>query len=129
RDLAGPNAARMADALERLGMNSLKQRKFAEAEPTLRECLKIWTANRPDHWLRFNTSSLLGTALLSQQKYTEAEPFLLQGYEGMKQRELKVPPERKDCLPEAAQQLVRLYEATAQPEKASEWRKKLSPMK
>jgi len=38
---------------------------------------------------------MLGGSLLGQKKYAEAEPLLLSGYEGMKQREVKIPPEVK----------------------------------
>ena len=33
----------------------------------------------------------MGATLLGQKKYAEAEPLLLAGYEGMKQREAKIP--------------------------------------
>jgi hypothetical protein len=52
----------------------------------------------------------------------------LQGYEGIKkQRETQVPGSlTKIGLTEAAQRLVRLYEATNQPEEARLWREKLA---
>ena len=75
-----------------LAVNLLKQQRYAEAEPLLRECLKIREQNEPDDWKTFNTKSLLGGSLLGQKKYAEAEPLLLAGYEGMKQREGKIPP-------------------------------------
>ena len=40
--------------------------------------------------------SMLGGALLGQKKYAEAEPLLLAGYEGMKARADKIPPQGKD---------------------------------
>jgi hypothetical protein len=68
---------------------------------------------------------LLGGSLLGQKKYADAEPLLLAGYEGMKQREDKIPPVGKIRLTEALERLVQLYDATEQKEKAAEWRKKL----
>ena len=68
---------------------------------------------------------MLGGALLGQKKYAEAEPLLLQGYEGMKQREAQIPQAGKVRLAEATERLVRLYEATNQPENARTWREKL----
>ena len=100
-------------------------RRYAEAEPLLRECLKFREQNEPDDWTTFNTKSLLGGSLLGQKKYAEAEPLLLAGYEGMKQREGKIPPIRKVRLTEAIERLVQLYEATGKKDKADEWRKKL----
>ena len=75
--------------------------------------------------MTFNTRSQLGGALLGQKKYTDAEPLLLQGYEGMKQREAKIPAVGKVRLTEALEWLVQLYEATGRKDKAAEWRKKL----
>ena len=79
---------------------------FADAEPMLRECLTIREKAAPDDWRTFNTKSMLGGALLGQAKqlqatdaaaatakFTEAEPLLVQGYEGMQQREATIPPE------------------------------------
>jgi tetratricopeptide (TPR) repeat protein len=122
-----PKSAATAGGLAVLGMCRLKQQKYAEAEPVLRECLEIREQKEPGSWLRFNALSMLGGALLGQQKYAEAEPLLLQGYEGMKQREAQIPPGGKIRLPEAVERLVRLYEATNQPEKARVWREKAKP--
>ena len=115
--------------LASLGLNLLKQQKYAEAEPLLRECLTIREQNEPDDWTTFNTKSMLGGSLLGQKKYAEAEPLLLAGYEGMKQREEKIPPQGKVRLTEAIERLVQLYEATGKTDKAAEWRKKLPATK
>jgi len=48
---------------------------------------------------------------------------LLAGYEGMKQREAKIPEQGKPRLTEAMKRLVQLYEARDQPEKAAAWRR------
>jgi hypothetical protein len=103
---------RTAGAMAQLAMNLLQQKMFTDAEP-------------PDAWTTFNTKSLLGGALLGQKKYADAEPLLLTGYEGMKQRELKIPPQGKVRLSEALERLVQLYEATGQMDKAEQWRKEL----
>jgi len=68
---------------------------------------------------------MLGGALLGQKKYADAEPLLVAGYEGMKQHEATIPPQRKDRLPEALERLVQLYEATDKPDEAARWRKEL----
>lgn len=115
-----------ADALDSLGLHLLKQQKYADAEPPLRECLTIREQKGPDDWRTFDTKSLLGASLLGQKNYAEAEPLLLAGYEGLKQREERIPHSwGKVRLTEAIERLVQLYEATGQPEKAAEWRKKL----
>ena len=49
---------------------------------------------------------------------------MLAGYEGMKQREAKIPKEGKPRLPEALERIVKLYDGRGQKDKAAEWRKK-----
>ena len=104
----------------------------------LRECLTIREKAAPDDWRTFNTQSMLGGALLGQAKqlqatdaaaatakFTEAEPLLVQGYEGMQQREATIPPEGKIRLTEALQRLVDLYTAWGKPDEAAKWQEKL----
>jgi hypothetical protein len=62
---------------------------------------------------------------MRRRGYEEAGPLLREGYEGMKQREAQVPPHEKARLGEAAERLVRLYEATGEKEKAAESRREL----
>lgn len=126
----GSDDPRTADALAQLGTNLLKQKKFADAEPLLGQCLKVREVKQPEAWTTFNARSALGEALLGQKKYDEAEPLLLQGYEGMNKRQDKVPPAYRPVrLGEALKRLVRLYETTEQKEKIADWRKKLQEMK
>jgi hypothetical protein len=103
-----------------LGSALLKQQKWTEAEAVLRECLTIRRKKQPDDWTTFDTCSLLGAALLGQKKYADAEPPLVQGYEGMKQRETTIPPQGKVRLSEALERLGRLYEATDKKDKAKQ---------
>jgi hypothetical protein len=70
--------------------------------------------------------SLLGGALLGQGKYAEAEPLVAQGYEGIKSRDAKIPALFKlPRLSEAAERVVRLYEAWGKPAQAAVWKAKL----
>jgi tetratricopeptide (TPR) repeat protein len=115
----------VALVLDSLGRHLLKQHKYAEAEPLLRECLKVREQKEPDGWKTFNTKSLLGGSLLGQKKFTEAAPLLLAGYEGLKRREGKILPILKFRLTEAIERLVQFYEAWGQPEKAAVWKAKL----
>lgn len=91
----------------------------------LRECLAIREKALSDDWRRFDGMALLGGCLLGKKKYTEAEPLLIQGYEGLKAREAKIPNRVKPDLAEAAEWIIRLYEARDRPETAAAWRKKL----
>jgi tetratricopeptide (TPR) repeat protein len=129
RKRLGAMDARFAGLLAAISVDLLKANQFPAAEKLLRECLILREKKAPDEWTTFNTKSMVGEALLGQKKYGEAEPLLLQGYEGMKQREAKIPPEGKVRLTEALERLVRLYEATNQKDKAEEWRKKLEAVK
>jgi tetratricopeptide (TPR) repeat protein len=113
-------------SLAELARNLLVEGKFAEAEGLARECLAIRELQIPGDWRTFNTRSMLGGALLGQKNYAAAEPLLLSGYEGMKQRESRIPPAGKPRLKESLQRLVQLYEATNRPDKAAEWKQKLA---
>jgi hypothetical protein len=106
-------------------LHLLKRHRYAEAEPLLRECLKFREKNEPDGWRTFHTKSLLGSGLLGQRKYAEAERLLLAGYEGMRQREGKIPPIGKSRLTEAIERLVQLYDECGRKDKADEWRRRL----
>ena len=114
-----------AEQLLPLVYDELRKQKPADAEPLLSECLAIRAKKEPDAWTTFNTKSLLGGALLGQKKYAAAEPLLRAGYEGMKEREIKLPPQGKVRMTEAVQRLIDLYTAWDQPHQAAEWRKKL----
>jgi hypothetical protein len=106
-----------------LGLVLLREKKWADAEPVLRDCLAIREKQIPDSWLTFNTQSMLGGALLGQKKYAKAEPLLLKGYEGMKTREKTIPKQGGGELriPEALDRLIELYTATNKPDEAKKW--------
>ena len=115
-----------------LGMNNLAgtflgAERWAEAESTLRGCLELRKQTRPDDWWCFHTMSQLGVALTGQTRYAEAEPRLIQGYEGLKSREAKIPAWAKKHLAQAAARLVPFYVAWGKPEQAAAWEAKLGP--
>lgn len=68
----------------------------------------------------------MGAALLGQQKFAEAEPFLVQAYKGMKEREPTIPKVELPRLKVAADRVVKLYEDWGKPDQAAEWHKKIS---
>jgi hypothetical protein len=124
RKKGGPESVPTLFVQAMLGKNLLRQHRYTEAETLLRECLKVREVIRPSDWGTFYTRSLLGEALLGMKKYTEAESLLLEGYEGMKQREAKIPLEGKYYLTEALERLVQLYEYTDKRDEAAKWRKR-----
>jgi serine/threonine protein kinase len=125
KQLVGADNPRLAGVQADVASEFLKAGQAADAEPILRETLAIREKKEPDAWGTFNTRSLLGGALLGQHKYAEAEPLLKAGYDGLKQRQAKIPPEAKVRLTDALERLVRLYEATGQKDEAAKWRKEL----
>jgi len=126
RELLGEGHYYFATALDNLANVLCKEGKLAEAEPLARQCLSIREQKLPDFWETFCTRSVLGGILLGQKKYAEAEPFLLTGYQGMREREAQRPILIKTRLAEAAERLVQLYEETNRPGQAAEWKKKLA---
>jgi serine/threonine protein kinase/DNA-binding SARP family transcriptional activator len=111
--------------LAEFGMLLLQAGRPAEAEPVLRECLALREKKQPDDWKTFQTRSLLGGALLALKKPAEAEPLLLQGYEGLKQREGKISAANRMRVTEALERLVQLYDGWGKKDQATEWRQKL----
>jgi len=126
RKLLGNDGVDVADSLVSLASILERQGKFSEAETVCRECLAIRKAKTPDHWRVFEARSLLGASLMGQKKYADAEPLLLSGYEGLKQREDKLPTAIRPRLQPAIRRLVRLYEETGSPDRAAEWKQKLA---
>src|SRR5262249_28809537 len=91
------------------------------------DCLRIREKAQPDDWTTFNTKSALGEALLGQKKYGDAEPLLVQGYEGMKKREAKIPPPfRAVRRKESLDRLIALYDATGKKDGAPKYRQDLN---
>jgi serine/threonine protein kinase len=121
----GPVDPRTAVAMASLGSNLIEQQKWTEAETILRECLAIRQKAQPDDWSAFNTRSQLGGSLMGQKKFAEAEPLILAGYEGLKARVARIPAPGKPRLTEAAERVIRLYEAWDKPEQATAWKVKL----
>src|SRR5262249_34704832 len=60
RDKAGAESPATAAAMAELSLNLLRQKKHAEAEKHLHDCLRIREKTQPDEWTTFNTRSLLG---------------------------------------------------------------------
>jgi tetratricopeptide (TPR) repeat protein len=115
------DSPQLAGLLAQGGMALLNLKKWAEAEPLLRECLTIREKTQPDIWATFNAKSMLGGVMLGQKKYAEAEPLLLAGYEGMKKREKTIPPPGRPRLVEAVERLVQLYEALGKKDEVARW--------
>jgi serine/threonine protein kinase/tetratricopeptide (TPR) repeat protein len=118
-----------------LASNLLQQKKHADAEAALRECLAILAEKQPEGWETFHAQSLLGTALLRQKKYAEAESQLLQGFRGMKKKSEKVQENKhrgqaaRKPLIGVLESLLQLYDDWGKPEAAGKWRQELEEVK
>jgi serine/threonine protein kinase/tetratricopeptide (TPR) repeat protein len=125
KEQAGADSVAYATALGELASFLVQRQKWAEAEPVLREDLAIRKKKKPEAWGTFELMSVLGGALLHRKKYADAEPLLLAGYEGLRQRADKIPPQLKDQkLQNALERLVQLYVAWGKSDEAAKWRKK-----
>jgi serine/threonine protein kinase/tetratricopeptide (TPR) repeat protein len=129
KERAGADSLRYAELLALLGANLVRQNRGADSEVVLRGCLAIRRQKEPEAWTTFSAMSLLGEALLLQMQHADAEPLLVQGYEGMKEREAKIPNTAKGRLIEAIEPLVRLYDDCGQADQAAAWRRKLQTEK
>jgi serine/threonine protein kinase/tetratricopeptide (TPR) repeat protein len=125
----GAKSVEVAGWMRRLGVNMLKQQKFVDSEPYLREALAIGEEKLPDDWTTFHARNLLGGSLAGQKKYDQAESLLASGYEGMEAREAKIPPLDKGYLLDAFDRLVDFYDATGKADEAAKWRKTRDELK
>lgn len=121
----GDDSLESATAATLLGVNLLKQSKFAEAGKVLDQALSIRETGAPQQWTTFNTQSLLGESLLGQKEYEAAEMLLLEGYQELEKRKSDIPANAKIRLPEAVARIVKLYEAMEKPEDVKKWKEVL----
>jgi serine/threonine protein kinase len=125
RRYLGPDHIETLTSLNNLAVAIGQAGRPAEAEAILRQSLAISASKEPEAWTTFLTRSLLGGALLNQKKYADAEPLLLEGYQGMKERQAKIPSHNQVDLTEALERLVRLYEGWGKKAEAQQWGEKL----
>ena len=128
REDAGADSPHYAGRLSALGLNLLRQQKWADAESVLRESLAIREAKQADAWTTFNTRSMLGGALLGQKKYADAEPLLVSGARGLVASVANLSPEHRRLMLAAVQRAVEFYEARDRPDDAAHWRRELEAL-
>ena len=128
-----------------LGRNLLMQKRWVDAEPVIRESLKLRQKSiKPDDpaaWQIASTSGMLGEALMgralsesSAALLAEAEPYVLKAAESLPGDDNvpKPPAGMPDRKRDALDRAVRLYEAwlkveadPAREAMLAEWREKL----
>src|SRR4029077_19125672 len=100
--------------LRLLGKSLLTEKKHAEAEPALRQCLAIGKNRVPQDSEYLRTLSLLGASLLGQNKYAESQPLLLESTQRLKQlaetQGAAPRPIDRRYLTEALERMVQLYD-------------------
>jgi serine/threonine-protein kinase len=123
----GSDSQATGQALALLGMNLLAQGRSAEAEPVLREAVRLVDLHPTPAWQRGRVHNLHGAALAGVGKVAEGERLLVDGYEAMQRDEPKIPAPWKRYLIAAGERVIRFYDATNQPDEARAWRAKLPP--
>ena len=68
----------------------------------------------------------MGASLAGQKRYAEAEPLLLEGYQGMAERKDRMGVPNWHYLDRAGEWTVDLYRVWGKPDRAAEWRERLS---
>jgi tetratricopeptide (TPR) repeat protein len=129
KEKRGPESEAYAEGLTGLGSNLLRQEKYAEAVPFLREGLAVLQKKQPDKWGTARAEGSLGAALLGLKRYAEAEPHLLRACQRLGGWYQRLGPghasSTKEPLTEALERLVRLHDAQGKPQEAAKWRKEL----
>ncbi|MBZ5607863.1 MAG: tetratricopeptide repeat protein [Acidobacteriia bacterium] len=98
----------------------LARNDFARAEQMFREVVKLYTAAlSANHQFTAIAEIKLGRALVGEKRYAEAEGHILTGYNVLS----KQTSPSATWLESARQNLITIYEALNQPEKAAQYRK------
>jgi eukaryotic-like serine/threonine-protein kinase len=131
---------KLASPLAHLGRLLVQQKKYAEAEPLLREAHELAESLPETSTTPFFNQSHLGASLAGQGKYDEAEEHLLAGYRGLKERQSNLTPiyagqsgdedlriiEDRERFTRAGQRIVDLYTAWGKSDEAARWRAELN---
>jgi serine/threonine-protein kinase len=104
--------------LSNLGTLLLAKGEYAKAEPMLRNALQRLTAAAPDTRYAALAQVRLGAALAALKRYPEAERETLAGYRLLQRVTGAASAEQRD----ARRDLVAIYTALNEPEKANEFR-------
>jgi hypothetical protein len=112
-------------ALAVLGYVRIELRKYADAEPVIREALAAGEKLKLTPWDLLRDQVLLGASLAGQAKYSDAEPLLLAGFEGLLWRNNSIAADDRFYTEAAGSWIVRLYRDWAKSDQAEEWARRL----
>jgi serine/threonine-protein kinase len=123
RSLYGESNQLTAVSMYDLGKVYLKEGQNARAEQTLRRAVSALVADSPPGDMRIGLAELgWGRSLLRGRRYVEAEKQLAAGY-GILTQQAHPPADR---MVEARQDLVAVYEALREPDKAAKFRAEMA---
>ena len=115
----GAESPAYVNELSSLGDDLLRRKKFADAEPVLRERLDIREKLLEQKHIEpsevANARSELGEVLLKEQKLAEAEPLLVAAYEGLRE---DIP---EDSRRDRVTKLIDLALAMNKPDDVKKW--------
>lgn len=120
----GPEHMAVSQYTLALAMTLMRQEKVAEAEQlgrealTMRRKLKLMPG---ESWVIPNAENKFAEILIAGKKFAEAEPLLLSAYAATNHPNLD--SHDVSNLKNTTKLLASLYQATAQPEKAAEWKR------
>ena len=77
------------------GMGYLALGEYEQAKDAMQDCFDSRSKTMPDHWLRFHTMSVLGETYFRCGEVDKADQLLNDAYQGMREREDKLPPQGK----------------------------------
>jgi len=118
----GPDDPDVAASLNKLASVYTDQGRYADAEPLYRQAIAIYIETQSPQHLNTGIGRIkLGRALVGQQRYAEAETELLAGYDIL----TKQTSPSVSWLRSAREDLVTLYAASDQPEKAKRFQAEL----
>ena len=143
RQIHSEGSVELASVLVDLGRDWNLIGDHSQAILLLQESLEIMQKERPDHWSKFYTQSLLGSALMGQvvnvqqtdeneaqqetddkkmESFEIVEPLLIQGYQGLRSNASSLPRrERNRWLNDSVERLVKFAGQIEDETKIQKW--------
>ena len=84
--------------LASLGEMKLEQGHYAEAEPPLREAIRIYEKSAPGDWRRYYAQAMLGAVLAGLGRRAEAGPLVASAYQALLPKKDSIPSEKRQIL-------------------------------
>ena len=117
---------KLAESLTQVALGFLDVKLFAEAKSLFHESNQLLSdvklpSGAP---LPFIAQSGLGASLAGLEKYDEAEGLLVSGAEGLLAKRIEPPFPTPREVAAAIKRVIRFYELTKQPGKATNWQNK-----